>query len=295
MSHIIKMILLLFLSVSLQAEVGTTKKEPKIIGGEPAVVDEWPSTVALLQEGSYSCGGALIASRWVITAGHCALDVKAVDLSVKVGTNDLTQGGEIIAVKRIIIHPKYDLFTLDSDLALLELKKAVSIETLPLFVGDTEEGRIAAVVGWGARDVNPFTGEGFNLSTLLYELFLPIVSLQECRRVMEDLQNDGPITTNMLCAGDLLGGEDTCQGDSGSPLMVVQDDEVRLAGLVSWGAGCAKVDTYGVYTRVSQFSKWIESYTQGESSDDNDSSAGGAIFWMLFPLSGILLAYRRRH
>ncbi len=298
MLNIARAICLLCLSVVVHAETGLTRGDPRIIGGEVADFGDWPSTAALFvtkkgrEEGSYSCGGALIASQWVLTAAHCVKGEKAANMFVWVGTTDLSPngGGEGINVKKIISHPQYNDSTFDNDLALLELKSATRVETMPLFIGDAEEGTPAAVVGWGTRNVNPVTGEGFNPSLQLHELQLPIISQAQCKLIMEDVHNMGPVTNNMICAGTGLGGEDTCQGDSGGPLMAMQNNEVRLVGVVSWGIGCADRNTYGVYTRLNKFSKWIESSMEAKPSNDSE---GGAIFWMLFPFFGLLLAYRK--
>ena len=63
----------------------------------------------------------------------------------------------------------------------------------------------------------------------------------------------------------MSGGSDACQGDSGGPLWKwIGEGENRrafLVGIVSRGAGCGRIDSPGIYTKVSSYSHWIEHHT----------------------------------
>ena len=62
----------------------------------------------------------------------------------------------------------------------------------------------------------------------------------------------------------VLGGNDTCKGDSGGPLMQSQLNSDGYLfwtqlGIVSWGVdGCGKENTYGYYTHVQRLRPWID-------------------------------------
>ncbi len=88
---------------------------------------------------------------------------------------------------------------------------------------------------------------------------MPIVSNQTCQTAMFDLA----ITSNHICAGLASGGKDSCFGDSGGPLIVANTGGGwKLAGITSFGIGCARANTYGIYTRVSSYLDWIRSFVR---------------------------------
>lgn len=120
------------------------------------------------------------------------------------------------------------------------------------------------VAGWGRLQ------EGGKSSNVLQELQIPILENAECK---EQYRKQGKLITEnqfgdaVICAGYLEGGRDSCQGDSGGPLMQpVRQDEANneisyryyQVGIVSYGIGCARTDTPGVYSRVQHFVDWIQ-------------------------------------
>lgn len=116
------------------------------------------------------------------------------------------------------------------------------------------------VAGWGRLQ------EGGKSSNVLQELQLPVLDNSECKeqyRKQGKLISENQFADAVICAGVLTGGHDSCQGDSGGPLMQpIYDEEYGSRyyqiGIVSYGIGCARTDTPGVYSRVQHYVDWIQ-------------------------------------
>ena len=66
------------------------------------------------------------------------------------------------------------------------------------------------------------------------------------------------IASTQLCAGGEF-AKDSCDGDSGGPLMrQVQGSNWYLEGIVSFGNRCGLEGWPGVYTKVSEYTDWIQ-------------------------------------
>ncbi|KAF6723556.1 Suppressor of tumorigenicity 14-like protein [Oryzias melastigma] len=236
----------------------------RVVGGQVAREGEWPWQVSLHVKGEgHVCGASVLNNRWLLTAAHCVQDGQFNRYSqahlweALLGLHSQGQTQEWTVrrgVRRIIPHKDFSSTTYDNDIALMELDADVTLNQyiwpicLPSPAHDFPAGQEAWITGWGA------THDGGSRTTFLQKAAVRIVNATVCSSLMEDV-----VTDRMLCAGVLKGGVDACQGDSGGPLTVKgSSGRAFLAGVVSWGEGCAQKNKAGIYTRVTKFRSWIK-------------------------------------
>ncbi|XP_071451620.1 trypsin-1-like [Hetaerina americana] len=64
------------------------------------------------------------------------------------------------------------------------------------------------------------------------------------------------LTKRMICAGDSEHPENSCQGDTGGPLV----SRGKLVGMVSWGQHCFDSNKPVVYAAINPIRKWIRKH-----------------------------------
>jgi len=246
----------------------------RIVNGLQAIPHSWPWVVTIGLYGPksnlpHACGGALINKQYLITAAHCVNTAPIFEIignpipshpnyanfermmRVYVGVHNRDTDINALNtyyVTRIIRHPKFNQATFENDIAIIKLDREVEISKNVDFLCfdkqvPVEYGESLYAIGWG------FTENTINkASNVLMQVSLSVKTKSECElSYFPDVQ---------FCAGTSgLNRRDTCNGDSGGPMMKYHNNRWTLVGIVSNGdVSCEGV---GIYTIVSRFYDWI--------------------------------------
>merc|ERR1712160_196793 len=155
----------------------------------------------------------------------------------------------------------------DYDYALVRLNKPVT-NIDPVIMNEEsdipQQGQDVTTMGFG-RTTNNGNGKP---SKKLLEVTVSTMSNKDCKN-----KYGSGITDRMVCAE---GGntKDSCNGDSGGPLISENSNSVKLVGITSWGGQkCADKNAPGVYARVSErYSKITDIICKNTPQNDPKAS-----------------------
>jgi len=239
----------------------------KIVGGKDTVPFTYPWLVALADRYTTDpfCTGFIISSNAILTAAHCLNGRDPNRLQILARAHDLRQfNGDRYDIDRWFIHPEYRFNNSMhvNDIAIMKIKQSFANDLRPCCLPTIQSSIYpraqtkAVVSGWGKLVAKPTS----RTSPILQHVVMPIVDERniKCRESIVD-------SNRQLCAGYNNLPIDTCSGDSGSPLLVVEYNDQNqghfvATGIVSYGnRQCDASISSGIYTRVGYYLPWIHS------------------------------------
>nr|XP_029712949.1 phenoloxidase-activating factor 2 [Aedes albopictus] len=241
---------------------------------------EFPWVVAILYTDfgkvKLRCAGTLIDPEIVLTTAECIREYKRKpeQLIIRAGEWDMAATMEPIPpqerrITKMKIHEKFNPHSLVNNIALLflddkfDLTPTINTVCLPPQDFTIDKGYVIAT-GWGTTPQNRT-----KYQHILKSMELEYRQKSDCEQILKRAtrNNRFKLDPSFICAGGEF-GQDTCQGDAGSPIIfpIPETSDLRYyaVGMVSWGVGCGRHGLPSVNTNIGKFREWIDSMIEEE-------------------------------
>lgn len=218
-----------------------------VVGGHTTLPAGAPYVVSV-QYPTHICGGALVASEWVLTTASCVDGKVAASLRILAGSHRLLTNMERISVSTVTKHPGYDTTSGMNNVALLKLAKSAEsarVQVIPLNDAAVLTGTPTEFYGWGALLYGSFAR-----SNELQTLYQKTLSAADCASKYQP----AGLPTGFICA-QIQRGQAACSKDQGGPL--VGHASQTLIGIYDHGVQCSG-EYPDVFIDVSKFKSWID-------------------------------------
>lgn len=239
------------------------RRQNRIVGGQETGINEFTMMAGLVDRRitQIKCGGVIISQRFVLSAAHCVANQSEDNFAVLVGEHNVNNGdtgdfAKAYIIAQFIVHPGFASGNLDNDIVLVRVAVPMQFNDrvlpvcLPFLQANNDfAGSKVTVVGWGT------TFFGGPSSNVPLKADLDVLSQSTCR------SRGVPVNDRQMCT--FTPGKDSCQDDSGGPVLWTNPNNGALyvVGLISSGTSCAS-NSPSLNTRVTSFLSWIQQNTQ---------------------------------
>ena len=233
---------------SLASVVAFAAPAAAINDGRIAEDGQYPAMAYVyLEDEGGQCGGTVVAPTKVVTAAHCVYQSGAIVVLDETSSTAIWEenAGDVHEVVDIAVHPDYDVADVDYDIAVLTLNPPTDLAPArlptPAEAALWSWGTDATIAGWGAIDNTNEASDDLRSATVT-------------------IKSDGYCDSGSDGIGCTAGLAKACFGDGGGPVLVDDNGDPVLVGVITFTSGDCEdtMPTYFQRTGADAIHRWLK-------------------------------------